>query len=316
MKPTARMIAALALAGALTGWTHMGAAQEASDDEPARADARRLAHLGDRAFTIGRCDKAIPLWQRANDRFFAPTILLRIARCQALMGKVVDATKTLQAIVDSPTQANEPKPFTDAREQAASELPNVRARMAHVRVRVDARDLDVHPTVMIDSEPIAREMDWIELDPGTHQVRVEARGGLWETAVDLQEGSRRTVSVALGEEVSPPPPRTQRTVGFVIGGIGLASLAVGAYFGASAATTARDLNGACGKDRKFCPQDRQDDIDRLKTHAILADLTLGGGAALFAAGAIVVLTESPPKPEEPRIEFFTLGLGGGVRGAF
>jgi hypothetical protein len=93
-------------------------------------------------------------------------------------------------------------------------------------------------------------------------------------------------------------------------------LAVGAYFGASAATTARELNGVCGRDRKLCPPDRQDDIDRLKTHAIVADLTLGGGAALFAAGAIVVLMESPPKPEQPRIEFYTLGLGGGVRGAF
>lgn len=284
--------------------------------DPARLEARRLAKRGDQAFTIGRCDRAIPLWQAANNKYYAPTILFRIARCQALMGKVVDATKTLEAIVARPGEPGEPEPFTAAREQAATELPNLRARIAHLRVEVQAPGLSEPHHVLVDMQPIPNAATGVDVDPGEHQVRIEARGRMWESVVTVEEGRTHTVRVVLGEVHQPPPSRPQRTVGFIIGGIGLASLAAGAYFSASASTTARELDGVCGNDRKSCPPDRQDDIDRLRTHALLADFTVGGGAALFAAGAIVVLAEKPPKREEPRIEFYPVGLGGGLRATF
>lgn len=300
--------------------SHVAAGQDASPgqdtDQERRAEARRLAQQGDQAFTIGRCDKAIPLWEKANQHFYAPTLLFRIARCQALIGHVVEATKTLEAIVAHPPVTDEPEAFAEARRQAVTELPNLRARIARLRIEIDTRDLDVDPSVSVDMKPLAKSLPVIEVDPGEHQIRVEARGQLWERMVDAEEGKLTTIRVALGEVHTADPPRTQRTVGFVIGGIGLAALAAGAYFGASASATSSDLDGVCGKDRKACPPDRQDDIDRLRTHAILADFTLGGGAALFAAGAIVVLTEKPPQREAPRIEFFPVGMGGGVRARF
>ena len=289
---------------------------ESAPEDVRRSEARRLAQQGDQSFTIGRCDKAIPLWEQANEHFYAPTILFRIARCQALLGNVVEATKTLEAIVARPPAPDEPAPFAAARKQAIRELPNLRARIAELRIEVDTRDLDVEPRVLVDRKPVIAGAGVLLVNPGEHQVRVEARDQLWERLIDAEEGKLQTIRVALGEVYQPPPPRTQRTVGFVIGGIGLAAMAAGAYFGASAATTSRELDGVCGGDRKACPPDRQDDIDRLRTHALVADFTLGGGAALFAAGAIVVLTEKPPKREEPRIEFFPIGTGGGVRARF
>ncbi len=285
-------------------------------EDPNRVEARRLASLGDQAFTIGRCDKAIPLWQRANETFYAPTILFRIARCQALQGKVVDATSTLEEIVRRPPAPDEPAAFATARNQARKELPNLRARIAHLRIDVDRRGLDVQPTVLVDMKPQPTGVRIVPVDPGERQVRVEARGQRWDALVRAEEGEERVVRVVLGEAHRAPLPRTQRTVGFVIGGVGLAALAAGAYFGASASSLSRELDGVCGGDRKACPPDRQDDIDRLKTHALVADFALGGGAALFGAGAIVVLTEKAPEREAPRIEFFQVGMGGGVRGAF
>lgn len=306
-------------AGLLLGLccANVAAAQpKAPAPDLARAEARRIAKQGDQAFTIGRCDRAIPLWVAANERFYAPTILFRIARCQALMGNVVDATKTLEDIVARPPAPDEPAPFAAARKQATTELPNLRARIARLRIEVDTHGLDVSPVVMVDMKSLPSGVSTIDVDPGEHQIRVEARDQRWETSVEAEEGNTRTIRVALGEVHEPPPARTQRTIGFVIGGIGLASLAAGAYFAASASSTSRQLDNVCGPGRKACPADRQDDIDRLKTHALLADFTLGGGAALFGAGAIVVLTEKQPKREEPRIEFFPVGLGGGVRATF
>ncbi len=291
------------------------AVAEAPEDAN-RVEARRLASLGDQAFTIGRCDKAIPLWQQANDVFYAPTILFRIARCQALQGKVVDATKTLEAMVSEPVQPDEPAAFAAARQQAAKELPNLRARIGRLRVEVDTRGLAVVPSIWVDMKPVPEGVRSVELDPGEHVVRVDAREDRWEASVEVEEGKERVVRVALGEMQRPPPPRTQRTVGLVIGGVGLAALATGGYFGYSASRTSTDLDGVCGASRKACPPDRQDDIDRVKTHALVADFTLGAGATLLAAGAIVVLTEKVPEREAPRIEFYSTGVGGGLRGSF
>lgn len=291
-----------------------GVAEVAEDAN--RVEARRLASLGDQAFTIGRCDKAIPLWQQANDVFYAPTILFRIARCQALQGKVVEATKTLEAMVNGPVQPDEPPPFAAARQQAAKELPNLRARIGKLRVEVDTRRLAVVPTIWVDMKPLPEGVRSVEVDPGEHVVRVDARDDRWEATVEAEEGTERVVRVALGEVQRPPPARTQRTVGLVIGGVGLAALAIGGYFGYSASSTSNDLDGVCGASRKACPPDRQDDIDRVKTHAQVADFTLGAGATLLAAGAIVVLTEKEPEREAPRIEFYSAGLGGGLRGSF
>src|ERR1700674_5381489 len=79
-------------------------ASTALADEPdaRRASARELANKGDAFFAKGRCDKGISLWAEANEHCHAPPLLLRIARCQALLGKVVLATETLQSIVSEP----------------------------------------------------------------------------------------------------------------------------------------------------------------------------------------------------------------------
>ncbi len=296
----------------------MSASVRAQDPatEQRKAEARELAQQGDAAFKIGRCDRAIPFWQQAHARFQAPTILFRIARCQALMGKVVAATATLEQLLALPDDPDSPPAFREAKDQAAAELPAVRSRIAFLTVAVDARGVDVQPDVRVDDQTLPLAQGPVPMDPGTHLVRVRAREAVWEREITLQEGYSETVRVAIGVRMPPPPARTQRTVGFVIGGLGLASLAAGAYFGASASTLARHLESACGPDRKQCPTDREDDIDRLRTHAVAADITLGAGAALFAAGAIVVLTEPAPKHEEPRLVLFPVGFGAAVQGQF
>src|SRR6185503_8938804 len=83
--------------------------------------------------------------------------------------------------------------------------------------------------------------------------------------------------------------------------IGAASVAVGIGFAASAFATSQHLGSVCGADKKECPPSEQGTISRLKAHSLTADLTLGGGAALLAAGALLLLTEPHPKPEPPRI---------------
>ncbi len=281
-----------------------------------RAEARELAEQGDEAFAIGRCDRALRLWKEADATFHAPTIAARIARCQALLGKVVEATTTLENLVREARRDDMPPAFEEAIRQAVEDLPNVRARIALLTVIVDARGASVLPVVQVDDKPLAPGRSSVLVDPGEHRVRVIAGKSEWEQKVEVEEASRHTLRLALRAQPSPATSRPQRAVGMVLGGLGIASMAIGGLFGWSASSTSSDLGDVCGTDRKQCPADRQQDIDRLRSRALIADLTLGGGAALFAAGAIVLLTEPPVKKEEPKFEVFPVALGMGVRGAF
>lgn len=309
----------LATAVALASMVLTGARDARADDDGARAEARGYASQGDDAFAAGRCDRAIPFWKQAEAKFHAPTLLFRIARCQGLLGHVVEATATLEAIVGEKLAADAPSAWKDAQRDAAAELPTVRARVATVEVAVDARGIATPTVITIDDSATPSGRTQFPVDPGSHRVVVTARDARWEQSVQLADGEKKTLRVAMALEQKPAPITTQRLVGYVLGGAGMLSMAVGGIFGAKALGDSHDLDAACGTGanaRKFCPSDQQTTIDRLKTESLIADLTVGGGAALFIAGAVVVLTAPAPKREEPRIYFAPMGLGAKIGGRF
>jgi hypothetical protein len=286
-----------------------------ADADARRAEARDLARQGDVAFSQGRCDKAIPLWKRAEDTFHAPTILLRMARCEALLGHVVDATATLEQIVAEKLEADAPPPWREAQRDAADELPGVRARVASLEVSVAGGEATDARVSIDDADAVAGTP--IPLDPGSHRLRASAGDAAWAEEVRLAEGESRVVRLTVRRE----PPRTTvsriRPVGFAVGAAGLASIAVGAVvFGAPALGNAKDLDGVCGADRQKCPLDRQPDIDRVKTRALVADVWMGVGGALLLTGAVLVLATPAPKKEGPRFRIGPMGAGAQVLGAF
>src|SRR3954468_23243982 len=101
----AAAIAILGLSAAVAAPARADPPAPASDP---RAEAREIAERGDVQFDAGRCDKAIPLWREAAAKYRAPTIVLRIARCQVLVGKVVEAAVTLETITKEPLEPDAP----------------------------------------------------------------------------------------------------------------------------------------------------------------------------------------------------------------
>lgn len=280
-------------------------------DERLRTEARTTALEGDRLFESGRCDKAIALWKKADAIYHAPTITLRIARCQALLGKVVEATASFAKIVDEPLADGAPPPFADAKESARRELPGVRARIARLTIKLNVRQtrgLTVSPVVEIDQRKVSADGGALEIDPGDHLVKVSADRSTWEKRLTLDDGERRTIDVALWVDPPASVPRVQRTVGLSIGAAGLASLVVGASFGISAFLTSKRLDEVCGDDHTRCPPSEDENVLKLRRHATVADVAVGTGAALVAAGVILVVTEPKPKREGPVIQIVG-GLG-------
>jgi hypothetical protein len=289
---------------------------QGADADEARTRARALAEKGDAAFAAGRCDQAIPLWSQAEETFHAPTIQLRIANCYALLGKVVQAERVLTLIASERLSADAPDAFRSAQEQAVATLPTVRSRIATIEVAVDRANAKAEPRVFVDDEPVAAGTARVRVDPGRHRVRVEAGNARWETSVKLDERGHAHVAATLREEVAPAPARPQRTVGLILGGVGLATAAVGSYFGVRALGKSSDLKDVCGPQLDDCPADRQGDIDQVNRDSKIADITMAAGGVLFLAGAVVMVTEPTPEREAPTLRIVPMGLGAGLRGAF
>jgi hypothetical protein len=313
MSPFARVLLPASLAASLLAAAD-GRAQAPPDTESRRAQARAIAEQGDAAFAAGRCDQAEPQWRRADSLYHAPTLMLRVARCQSLLGRVVEASATLRAIVDEPLAADAPAAFVAARESATNELPATSERIASLRVVVVGSP-GTTATVEIDGVTSAAGAV-LSLDPGEHRVYVRALGAVREQVVTLADGEKRDMTLTLSLETRPPSTPVQRKVGYVMGAAGAVAVVVGGVLGVLALSTASDLSNACGGDRRQCPPDEQSNIAALRSRALAADITLGGGAALLVAGAIVTFTSSPPGNEAPVVRLSLTGSGVSVGGAF
>jgi hypothetical protein len=274
----------------------------------ARSAARELARKGDAEFAAGRCVRAIALWNKAEATFHAPTILLRIARCQALTGKVVEAAATLERVRSEQLPPGAPPAFVEAQRSAEQELPFIRSRIATLSVAVWSKGTSEKPRIDIDEKTMPAGRRSFEVDPGTHRVRVRAGGATWEGSLTLDEGEARALRISLRPDATVEPSRAWRNVGLTLGGVGIASMIVGAGFAVSAHETARELSTVCRK-RSQCPASEQDNIDRLQDHALAADLTIGAGAAVFLTGAAVVLFEPAPSQEGPKVRLAPVGRG-------
>lgn len=266
----------------------LGGAATAHAGESPRLEARSIAEQGDAQFYAGRCDKAVPLWRKADAVYHAPTLLLRVARCQALLGRVVAAVATLESVVSEAPKPDAPPAFVAAREDGLRELPGLRARIATLRIVVRPRGGNVPVTVEIDGSPVPVGADAIPLDPGAHRVGVRAERASWEREVHLDDGEARLLDVALWVEPLPALPPVQRSVGLSAFGAGVASLATGIGLSVSALSTARALEVACGPDRAHCPPSQQGAIDRTQAYSLAADGTLAAGAILVVAAAVML----------------------------
>lgn len=179
------------------------------------------------------------------------------------------------------------------------------ARVAGLLVKVDGE---------AKGEPL-----WagVPVDPGTRVVEASATNKkpiVMNVKVD-DEGVLRTVTlpVLADAPVAAPAPvprasarleeveeyasmRARRTTGFVIGGIGLATFAVGAVFGVAAIVNDNDAKkcSPCVRGSRDASASDQA-TDRAFVFANIANVTVPLGAIGAAVGAYLVLTAGPSR---------------------
>jgi hypothetical protein len=225
-----------------------------------------------------------------------PQVRFNIAICEERLGRLVAALGDYE-LAASDAQAEK---SDQVGQEVDARLEALKARVPRVVVqRGDGAD---SATISLDGVSLGDSVLNIPLpaDPGPHVVEAKALGYRpFKQAFRVAEQQTSTIQVKLEAEpakvepnVGPavrPASQSVRTIGFVVGGVGIASLIGSGAFFYLRHTTITDLDKQCGANRQSCPDSERDTVDRGKLYTTLGDVTLAVGAVGLGVGAALVI---------------------------
>jgi len=165
--------------------------------------------------------------------------------------------------------------------QVDAELPSV---------IVESRDSNgpVAAVVTIDGETVDPATPAV-LDPGSHVAVCRAAGRSATVRFDLARGEkRRSVSCPLGAASRAPAPSSgsRSAVPFIVGGVGLALVGIGAAIALKGVSDRADLKGRC------YPHCSTDDVDGVRQTLLAGDIVAGAGLVGLTVGVVLFFTDS------------------------
>ena len=194
-----RTALAIIVTAASTAW-----GQSAAD----KATARQLATQGIQFYQQGKHAEALDLLQRAEQLYDAPVHLIYIARTQAALGKLVEASETYRRLVRTDLPAGAPQAFKDAVSDAQKELQQLEPKVPSLRIDVSPADIK-GLQLKIDGEILSSVVIGINrpTNPGKHTV--EAAAANYDTAtasVELSASGKQTVTLQMRPRPGAPAP--------------------------------------------------------------------------------------------------------------
>ena len=328
MKRSARVAIAMS---ALAGLTSSSAFSQTTSTEAALAillfdDAEKL-------MAVGNVAAACPKFAESQKLDPQLGTLLHLADCHEKVGKVASAWAGYKEAAEIAARRNaaginEPRERV-ARIRAAALEPKLSTVVLHV-VQADAAGLEIRR----DGEPVGRAL-WgatMPVDPGRYTFAAQAPGKkLWTKTVDVRaSGAKIDLTVPALEDATsspsttvtdapslvaepPDPGATQRSVGYLLVGLGAMSAGVSVAFGWKALSQVSERNDLCPSDPCTTTQENKNRVEKLEADAqtnrttFIVALALGGAAA--AAGLALVLTA--PSSPSPGVTGVTLVPWGG-----
>ncbi len=246
---------------------------------------------------------------RASDKLDpAPGTELNLADCEEKRGRLASAWELFRT-VEEKLAANDER------------LPVAHARALALRARVPRLTLTLAPgappgsTVRDGNVELGAATFGLPLpmDPGAHELLVSAPGFAPRAfPLQLAEAENRTLVVSPGAPtrsavpapappapLAPSPPRevpsshsSTRTLGFVLGGVGIAGLGLGAVAGGLMLGKKSAVNDGCHLD-KSCSDAGLAAAHSARTLEIVSNVGWVVGAAALGAGAYFLLSSGP-----------------------
>jgi hypothetical protein len=305
--------------GAASGVVAMASVLAAA---PAAAQATSQSALAEALFRSARTLMANGNYAEACPKFAESNRVdpkvgtsMNLALCHEKAGMTASAWAEYTQAVELARRANQSERERVAQDRAKALEPS----LAHVIVDADPKaDL----AVTIDDQPIgaAAYGTPMPVDPGDHVLRATSAGlqpfresfHVAPGAPDLtlqvpSTKSWQSAESALPAESQPSNPEgaaerpsskattpARRSVGFVVGGAGVALAGVGAFFGIRAFSEKDDAAKACGA--TFCTPAGSAATSAMKTDETLSTIGVLAGAAAFGVGLYLVLATKSSEP--------------------
>jgi hypothetical protein len=292
--------------------TAVGTAQARAQTNAADASAQ-----ADKVFKEGRMAANAGDYTTARARFLeserldpAPGTLLNVADCEVHLGLLVAAREHFELAASGFPRGD------NRRGWATTQAAQLDKRLARLTLRLSP-DAPAGTTVTkggttLDTTTLGRQ---VLTDPGKIEITVTAPGRVAKpTTLTLGEGQTVEQVLTVGDPApapatpaapsSPEPAVTPattvtghpyRTLGLVLGGVGIAGLVVGSVAGILSLSDASTVKGHCNTSTWACDSQGVSAASNGNALATLSDISFVAGAVLAGVGAYFVLTSR----EEP-----------------
>lgn len=285
-----------------------------------RQEAAVLTNKARAALRGKRFDEAADALRQADQLDPQPQRKLDLAKALVELGKLVEASTTLNAIVNDPSLGPAGRGFQTL---AKKQLATVEPRIPWLAVKVVGPADGAH--VEIDGKEVVAEIE-TPVDPGAHNVGVDADGfSSADQRVTVAEGEHKQVTITLDpvakEAPKPPPSGGNKIPAIAAFGVGAVGLGVGAVFGILAFDETGKAKQYCNGN--ICPA--RPEVVAARNAAIANGnvSTVGfviGGVGI-AAGVVLLLTvgsggkePEPKKDDVSFVPYLNAGATGGEAG--
>jgi hypothetical protein len=260
----------------------------AGGNDPAAAEA--LFRDGRAAAQKGDWDTACPKLRESQRLDPAAGTLLNLADCEEHRGKVATAWQLYRQVVESLPDTDERVPL--AKKRAADlerRLPHLTVRFAGPApsgTKIVRNDIELSDASLGSALPV---------DPGTYKIVVTAPGRQpSSTEVVVAEGASPAIDVRAGAplggtEMPPPTKASTHSAAWVVGGIGVAGLGVGAVAGILTLGKKGTVDDNCNADKR-CNPTGYDAAQSGKTLGMVTTTGLIVGAIGVGVGAYLLLS--------------------------
>ena len=271
-----------------------------------QADA--LFDQGKQLMEEGNTDAACEKFQASFDMLERLGVLLNLANCQKEAGRTASAHANFKRAEAMANKAGE----SDRAEYARAAAEGLEGSLSTLAVNV----ADPVPGLVVKRNgEVLSEASFglpVPSDPGEMTITAEAEGYVaWSTTITIgQEKSTESIAVPLlekdptaGEGDSGAPPLATAgsdddgvdltTVGFIVGGVGVVGVALGAVTGlvaAGTASSAEDDPALCPN--KECTPAGREEIDSAESTATVSTIGFIVGGLAVAAGVTLVIIGS------------------------
>jgi hypothetical protein len=295
-RPRRRFIwLALAASVVLSGHAHAEAGpQERATAEALFQDGKRLLGAG----KIGEACRKLEESQRLDAR--AGT-LLALAVCHQKEGRIATAWVEFREALSLAKKAGRP----DRVALAQKEITAIEPKLPRLAIVVPKEAALPGLTLKRDGEEFG-QASWdtaIPVDPGDHAVEANAPDRKsWQVKLSIAEGEEKKVTVPVLEILSKPivsasapprpPPAKPRTLAWVAGGIGVAAIGVGSYFGLRAMSKRGDSDDHCRG--ALCDPEGVEFNNQAKSAAVVSNVAFGVGLVAVGVATWLLLTGDSP----------------------